>query len=222
MRQLIVRSLHICSYENIWQQMRLFTSDRSENTQDELWLLQHEPIFTLGQNAQKEHILQKSAIATITTDRGGQVTYHGPGQMMIYTLFNIKKLSMGVKQFVKELEQLVIDLLASYNVSAERRQSAPGVYINGAKICSIGLRVKRGCSYHGLALNINMDLQPFLSINPCGLADLAMTQLTEHVDNVSWRHIQLNLIKLIKERFHYEHIIQITQPWESVIHETAE
>ncbi|MFP3873167.1 MAG: lipoyl(octanoyl) transferase LipB [Thiohalophilus sp.] len=159
--------------------MQAFTQQRQADTADELWLLQHPPVFTLGRNARPEHLLDPGDIPVIPVDRGGQVTYHGPGQLMVYTLADLKRLELGIREFVTRLEQAVIDLLADYHIEARGRRDAPGVYVGEAKIAALGLRVKQGYTYHGLALNIDMDLSPFARINPCGYAGMAVTQLRD-------------------------------------------
>ena len=176
-----VRELGLQAYEPVWHAMQDFTSQRTADTADELWLVQHPPVFTQGQAGKAEHLLLPGDIPVVQVDRGGQVTYHGPGQLVAYPLVDVRRLGLGVRELVSRIEQSLIDLLASYGVSAEARADAPGVYVNGAKIASLGLRIRHGRSFHGLALNVDMDLQPFQRINPCGYAGLAMTQLTDHV-----------------------------------------
>lgn len=176
-----VRELGLQAYEPVWHAMQDFTSQRTADTGDELWLVQHPPVFTQGQAGKAEHLLLPGDIPVVQVDRGGQVTYHGPGQLVAYPLVDVRRLGLGVRELVSRIEQSLIDLLASYGVSAEARADAPGVYVNGAKIASLGLRIRHGRSFHGLALNVDMDLQPFQRINPCGYAGLAMTQLTDHV-----------------------------------------
>ena len=176
-----VRELGVQAYEPVWHAMQDFTNQRTAATADELWLVQHPSVFTQGQAGKAEHLLLPGDIPVVQVDRGGQVTYHGPGQLVAYPLVDVRRLGLGVRELVSRIEQSLIDLLASYGVSAEARADAPGVYVNGAKIASLGLRIRRGCSFHGLALNVDMDLQPFQRINPCGYAGLAMTQLTDHV-----------------------------------------
>ncbi len=156
--------------------MQAFTAARGPDTPDELWLLQHPPVFTLGQAGRREHILADIGVPIVAIDRGGQVTYHGPGQVIVYVLLDLKRRGYGVKALVTRLEQAVIDVLAGFGVAAARRAGAPGVYVNGAKIAALGLRIRNGCSYHGLSLNVDMDLAPFAAINPCGYAGLAVTQ----------------------------------------------
>ncbi len=166
-------------YVTCWQAMQHFTNTRDENTPDEIWLLEHQPVFTQGQNGKQEHVLQPDNIPVIQTDRGGQITYHGPGQLIMYTLIDLKRRKLTIRAFVNLLEQTVIDLLAQGGVPAVAKCDAPGVYVADKKICSIGLRVRRGCSYHGIALNVALDLEPFNRIHPCGFAGLKMTQMTE-------------------------------------------
>lgn len=174
-----LRRLGLVDYAPTWAAMRAFTDARTNASDDELWLLQHPPVFTLGQAGRPEHILAPGAIPVVQTDRGGQVTYHGPGQLIAYLLLDLRRAGFGVKGLVHLLEQAVIDLLAEVGIQAQARSDAPGVYVAGAKIASLGLRVRKGCSYHGLALNVDMDLGPFSRINPCGYPGLAVTQLAD-------------------------------------------
>ncbi|MFP3425951.1 lipoyl(octanoyl) transferase LipB [Pseudoalteromonas sp. SIMBA_162] len=176
---LIVRQLGRQRYMPIWQKMQDFTDARDENTPDEIWLVEHESVFTQGQAGKDEHLLAPGDIEVIKVDRGGQVTYHGPGQQMMYVLFNLRRLKIGVRELVTWLEECIIESLAEYNIEAYAKADAPGVYVNDSKIASLGLRVRRGCSFHGLALNVNMDLSPFLRINPCGYAGMNMVQTKE-------------------------------------------
>ncbi|KXI30583.1 lipoyl(octanoyl) transferase LipB [Paraglaciecola hydrolytica] len=171
---LIVRQLGRQPYFPIWQAMQDFTDTRGENTSDELWLVEHEPVFTQGQAGKEEHLLAPGDIPVVKVDRGGQVTYHGPGQQMLYVLLNLKRNKLGVRDLVTALEKCVVNSLQTYNIDAYPKADAPGVYVDGKKICSIGLRIRKGCSFHGLALNVNMELSPFLRINPCGYAGLEM------------------------------------------------
>ena len=164
-------------YEPTWHAMQRYTDERDATTPDELWLLEHEPVYTLGMNADPAHVLAAGDIPVVRIDRGGQVTYHGPGQLVLYALIDLRRKALGVRELVTALERAVIDLAAAHGIVAECRANAPGVYVAGAKLASVGLRVRRGGSYHGLALNVCMDLEPFGRINPCGYAGLAMTQL---------------------------------------------
>jgi lipoyl(octanoyl) transferase len=181
----IVRHLGEVDYIETWQKMRDLTATRNKATADELWFLQHPPIYTLGKNAKPEHILNPGQIPVVKADRGGQVTYHGPGQVVVYTLLDLTRLNTGVRKLVTLIEQSIIELLASYGVASNARQDAPGVYVNNAKIAALGLRVRKGCSFHGLALNVDMDLEPFTRINPCGYEGLEVTQLTDLVQDIA-------------------------------------
>lgn len=171
----IVRDLQLQPYETIWRAMHEFTDNRNADTPDEIWLVEHEPVYTQGQAGKPEHLLNPNSIPVVQVDRGGQITYHGPGQQMMYVLLNIKRLKVGVRQLVTALEECIVAHLAAFNIQAYPKKDAPGVYVNEQKICSIGLRIRKGCSFHGLALNVNMDLTPFNYINPCGYAGLQMT-----------------------------------------------
>lgn len=165
-------------YEPVWRAMQAFTDARDDATADEIWSVQHPPVFTLGQAGKPEHVLAPGDIPVIPVDRGGQVTYHGPGQLVLYPLLDLRRLGLGVRELVCQIEQALIDVLADYGVAAERQAGAPGVYVGEAKIAALGLRVRRGRSFHGLAFNIEMDLKPFDRINPCGYAGLRVTQLS--------------------------------------------
>jgi lipoyl(octanoyl) transferase len=175
---IVVRSLGLHDYEPLWRDMQQFTETRSSLTPDEIWFTEHPPVFTLGLNASREHLLTPGDIPVIQVDRGGQVTYHGPGQLMVYPLIDLKRAGLGVRDLVTGLEQTVVDLLADFDIEAASRKDAPGVYVVGRKVASVGLRVRRGGSYHGMALNIDMDLEPYSRINPCGFSDLEVTDLT--------------------------------------------
>jgi lipoyl(octanoyl) transferase len=172
---LIVRHLGRVDYEPTWRAMQAFTAARQVDTPDELWLLEHPPVYTQGQAGKPEHLIAATDIPVVPIDRGGQITYHGPGQVVAYVLVDLRRRGYGIRELVARMEQAVIDLLATHGVSAERRAGAPGVYVDGAKIAALGLRVKHGCTYHGLALNVDMDLRPFAAINPCGYPGLAVT-----------------------------------------------
>jgi len=176
---LLIRRLGRQPYVPVWQAMREFTDARDADTPDELWLLEHDPVFTLGQAGKREHVLAPGEIPVIPVDRGGQVTYHGPGQIVAYPLLDLRRLGIGVRDMVCRIEQAIIDTLAHWNIIAVRRAGAPGVYVNDAKIAALGLRVRRGCSFHGLAFNVAMDLEPFRRINPCGYAGLQVTQVVD-------------------------------------------
>ncbi len=176
-----VRDLGLTEYEPAWQAMQRFTNTRGPDTDDEIWLLQHLPVFTQGQAGKAEHLLLPGDIPVVQADRGGQVTYHGPGQLVCYLLLDVRRLGLGVRELVSRIEQSLIDLLATYGVQAQARPDAPGVYVDGAKIASLGLRIRNGRSFHGLALNVDMDLEPFRRINPCGYAGMTMTQVADLV-----------------------------------------
>ena len=167
----------LVDYQPTFDAMVRFTDQRDESTADEIWLLQHPPVFTLGLNADPAHVLAAGDIPVIKVDRGGQVTYHGPGQLMAYVLLNLQRRHLGVRTLVTALEGAVVATLARYGIAAAGNPKAPGVYVEGAKIASLGLRIRKGCSYHGLALNVNMDLEPFARINPCGFTDIKITQV---------------------------------------------
>ena len=174
---IVVRPLGLHDYEPLWRGMQRFTEARNSLTPDEIWFTEHPPVFTLGLNASRDHLLTPGDIPVIQVDRGGQVTYHGPGQLMIYPLIDLQRSGLGVRELVTALEQTVIDLVDEFDIEAESRKEAPGVYVHGRKIASVGLRVRRGASYHGMALNIDVDLEPFSRINPCGFSDLEVTDL---------------------------------------------
>lgn len=172
----LLRQLGRVDYEPTWRAMQAFTAQRGADTPDEIWLLEHPPVFTQGQAGKSEHLLTDIGIPVVAIDRGGQVTYHGPGQIIAYLLIDLKRRGYGVRELVRRMEQATIDLLAELGIAAERREGAPGVYVNGAKIAALGLRVKGGCTYHGLSLNVDLDLTPFQAINPCGYPGLEVTR----------------------------------------------
>jgi lipoyl(octanoyl) transferase len=174
-----LRWLGLQDYESTWRAMREFTDTRGEDTPDELWLLEHPPVYTLGMNGDPKHLVQATDVPVIKTDRGGQITWHGPGQLIAYPLLDLKRRGLGIRSLVSALENAVIGLLKQYGIASAARRDAPGVYVDGRKIASVGLRVRRGCSYHGLSLNVNPDLSAFAAINPCGYAGLEVTSLVE-------------------------------------------
>lgn len=178
-KSLIVRYLGLQDYLPVWQEMHHFTDNRGEMTQDEVWIVEHNPVFTQGQAGKPEHLLNTGEIPVVQSDRGGQVTYHGPGQLVVYFLINLRRKSLGVRELVTDIENIVIKTLSTYSIDSAARPDAPGVYVDGKKICSLGLRIRKGCSFHGLALNINMDLSPFLRINPCGYQGMEMVQVSQ-------------------------------------------
>jgi len=218
----ITRHLGLVEYQPTFQAMQDFTAQRGPDTPDEIWLLQHPPVYTQGLAGKPEHLLRTSEIPVVKIDRGGQITYHGPGQVVAYILLDLKRHGIGVKELVRRMEQAVIDLLAAHGVAAERRDKAPGVYVNEAKIAALGLRIRNNCSYHGLCLNVDMDLSPYASINPCGYAGLQVTQTRDQgvsaaadalADELA-RHLLLQLgytEKQINHGGHGEHGDSFTQ-----------
>ncbi|MFT7559147.1 MAG: lipoyl(octanoyl) transferase [Flavobacteriales bacterium] len=179
-----VQYLGCCEYLDTWQRMKTFTDTRDDNAQDQLWLLEHSPVFTQGLAGKPEHVLADAGdIPIVASDRGGQVTYHGPGQLVVYPLISLRRLNLGVRELVTRIENSVVTLLAEYGIEAAAKADAPGVYVDGAKIASLGLRVRRGCSFHGVAINFNMDLSPFNLINPCGFPGLEMRQVCDLLDD---------------------------------------
>ena len=196
---LTIRNLGLQDYDITWQAMQRFTHERTTDTNDELWIVEHPSIYTLGLNGKREHLLTIGNIPVINSDRGGQVTYHGPGQIIIYVLLDIKRLNLGIRQLVNILEQSMISVLAQYDISGLSRIDAPGVYVNDQKIGSIGLRIKKNCSYHGLSLNNNMDLRPFDHINTCGYSGLKVTQLSDLGVTVSSKELADSVTQAITE-----------------------
>ena len=205
--QLVIRTLGLQPYEPIWQAMLSFTEQRDEQTKDEIWLLEHKPVFTLGRNGKPEHILSRSDIPIVEIDRGGQVTYHGPGQLIAYLLIDIKRRSLGVRKLVSFIEQSIIDTLQEYQLDAYAKKEAPGVYINEAKIAALGLRIKKGCSFHGLSLNLQMDLSPFQQINPCGFQNLEVVQLSDYIEEVKLAQVQQQLAFHLSKHIGYKDVI---------------
>ena len=198
-----IRELGEADYESTWLAMKHFTDGRDKHTADEVWLVQHPPVFTQGQAGKAEHLLLPGDIPVVKSDRGGQVTYHGPGQLVAYLMLDVRRLGFGVRELVTRMEQCLIDLLASYGVTAVARPDAPGVYVEGAKIASLGLRIRNGCSFHGLALNVDMDLEPFRRINPCGYAGLAMTQLRDHAGPIEFAEVGARLRSQLVKHLDY-------------------
>ncbi len=197
--QVGVRSLGITHYSRVLEAMQKFTSERSEHTEDEIWITEHHPVFTQGQAGKAEHVLMPGNIPVIQSDRGGQVTYHGPGQLVIYLLINIKRKKLFVRDLVCGIEQSIIEVLGAYDIIAANRVDAPGVYVDGAKIAALGLRIRRMCSYHGLSFNIDMDLEPFQRINPCGMENLSVTHLAEQIQSQPGPDMAV-VAKLVLER----------------------
>lgn len=191
---IIVRELGLQSYQQVWQDMQAFTDQRTASTPDELWSVQHPPVYTLGKNAKPEHVLEPGDIPVVKSDRGGQVTYHGPGQLVVYTLLDLNRMKIGVRELVTRIENSVIELLGEHGIRAHARKDAPGVYVDGRKIAALGLRVRKGCSFHGLAFNVSMDLEPFSRINPCGYQGMEVTQLSDLVDVVDLAAVEQDLL----------------------------
>ncbi|EMT6575722.1 lipoyl(octanoyl) transferase LipB [Providencia rettgeri] len=206
-RTIIIRQLGITPYQQVSDAMHQFTGCRTPETCDEIWLVEHPRVFTQGQAGKAEHVLAPGDIPVIQSDRGGQVTYHGPGQQVMYVMLDLKRNKIGVRELVTALENTVVNTLAHFNIAAYPRPDAPGVYVNGDKICSLGLRIRQGCSFHGLALNINMDLEPFNRINPCGYSELKMTQVSDLAPNVSLSDVQPVLIRQFCDTLGF-HIVQ--------------
>lgn len=202
--RLKVQDLGLRGYREVWRAMSDFTDRRLPAERDQLWLVEHPPVFTQGQAGKPEHLLLPGDIPVVQTDRGGQVTYHGPGQLVAYPLMDLRRLGMGVRDMVTALEQTLVTLLESYGIEACSKPDAPGVYVEAAKIASLGLRVRRGCSFHGLALNVAMDLEPFGRINPCGYAGLAMTQISNLVpESPSMDEVKSRLVTAFVQKLHY-------------------
>ncbi|MBY8002018.1 lipoyl(octanoyl) transferase LipB [Vibrio fluvialis] len=204
--QLVVRRLGRQDYHPVWQAMHDFTDQRDDSTRDEVWLVEHNPVFTQGQAGKAEHLLNTGDIPVVQSDRGGQVTYHGPGQIVAYFLINLRRKKLGVRELVTDIENLVINTLKAYNIDSAARPDAPGVYVDGKKICSLGLRICKGCSFHGLALNVNMDLSPFLRINPCGYQGMEMVQVSNLGGPTHIEDVEQQLIKELVSLFGYEEV----------------
>jgi len=198
------RNLGLTDYQSVWKEMQEFTLERSSETIDEIWFVEHPPVFTQGQAGKEEHLLTPGNIPVVQVDRGGQVTYHGPGQQVVYFLVDLKRKKLGVRQLVTAIENIVIELLALQNISSAAKPDAPGVYVENKKICSLGLKIKRGCSFHGLALNVNMDLEPFSRINPCGYAGLEVTQVSEFNSSENMDNIVRDFKEIISTHLSYE------------------
>lgn len=197
----LVRDLGRQPYEPVWRAMQRFTDARQADTVDELWLVEHDPVFTLGQAGKPEHVLAPGEIPVLQVDRGGQVTYHGPGQLVLYPLLDLKRLQIGVRDYVCHIEQAIIDTCAEWNIQAERKDGAPGVYVAGAKIGALGIRVRRGCTFHGLSFNVAMDLEPFHRINPCGYEGLRTVALSDLGGPASMDTVKAVLLEKIATQF---------------------
>ncbi|WP_067986459.1 lipoyl(octanoyl) transferase LipB [Neptuniibacter pectenicola] len=208
--QLIVRDLGLLPYEPTWLRMQAFTNERDADAVDEIWSLQHEPVFTQGQAGKQEHLLNPGDIPVVQVDRGGQVTYHGPGQAIVYLMLNLKRKKVGVRELVTIMEDAVVNTLNDFQVKAYAKPDAPGVYVDDRKIASLGLRVRRGCSFHGLALNLAMDLEPFLRINPCGYAGMEMTQLGMLVEGLDQAQASQCLLNHLISKLGYSEVTRKT------------
>lgn len=215
MRQLIINSLGKSHYLSCLKAMQAFTAQRTDTTTDELWITEHWPVFTQGQAGKPEHLLQPTEIPVIKTDRGGQITYHAPGQLILYPLLNLKANQLTIKTLVYKLEEIIIHYLSTYKIQATRKPKAPGVYVNHEKIASLGLRIRRGASYHGLSFNVNMDLTPFSTINPCGLINQPITQCSKLIPNYTSHTIQQDLSQLFIKIFNYQQIKYCTSSLEA-------
>ena len=212
----LIRRLTPHAYGISWQAMQDFTNQRDASTLDEIWVLEHHRVFTQGQAGKAEHLLNQGDIPLVQSDRGGQVTYHGPGQLMIYLMLDLKRLNIGVRALVTHMEEALIDCLSGYGINAATKAGAPGVYVEGCKIASLGLRVRKGCSFHGLALNVDMDLSPFERINPCGYADLKMVQMKDFHDATDVIELDLvasNLCKKIIHQLQYTQVNETQDAW---------
>ena len=196
MSEITIRSLGRQDYEPVWHAMQQFTNARDADTADEIWFTEHNPVFTLGVNASREHLLAPGDIPVVQVDRGGQVTYHGPGQLMIYALIDLRRAGIGIRPLVTALEQSVVDLAAEYGIEAASRSDAPGVYVDGVKLASVGLRIRRGASFHGMALNVDVELEPFNRINPCGFTNLEVTDLTRLGVACGFERVQQKLLPI--------------------------
>ncbi len=210
-KSIYIRNLGLRQYLPVWQAMKNFTDQRDQNTSDEIWFVEHEAVFTQGQAGKSEHLLTPGKIPVVAVDRGGQVTYHGPGQQVAYLMIDIRRKGFGVRHLVSAIETSIVDLMAEYSVTASPRSDAPGVYVDGAKLCSLGLRIRKGCCFHGLALNVNMDMEPFSRINPCGLKGIKITQMSDLIGSTTVAKIQPPLLKKLMDNLDYSHIISAQQ-----------
>ena len=207
---LLVRHLSTQAYEPIWHAMQHFTQERDKNTGDEIWCLQHQPVFTQGQAGKAEHLLKPGNIPVVQVDRGGQVTYHGPGQLVCYLLLDLRRLGFGARELVTRIENALINVLKHYDIDAQNKADAPGVYVDGAKIAALGLRIRRACSFHGLSLNIDMDLSPFSAINPCGYQNLAITHMKALNPEATLQTVEEQLVTELIKQLNYHSVTHTT------------
>lgn len=207
---LVIRQLNRRAYESVWRAMQDYTDCRDAQSADEVWLVEHEPVFTQGQAGKAEHLLFPGDIPVVQVDRGGQVTYHGPGQLVAYFLLDIRRLKIGVRDLVTHIEQCLVELLNNYDINAYPKPDAPGVYVDGKKIASLGLRIRKGCSFHGLALNVQMDLEPFKRINPCGYSGLEMIQVSDLGGPTELAPVAQSLAHIIAQHLGYQGVEQVT------------
>lgn len=208
-------TLEICylgqqDYVPIWEKMHQFTDQRDELTTDQIWIVEHNPVFTQGQAGKEEHLLNPGDIPVVKSDRGGQITYHGPGQMVVYFLLNLRRKGLGVRELVTHIENIIVQTLAELGIKSAARPDAPGVYVDGKKICSLGLRIRKGCSFHGLALNVDMDLSPFQRINPCGYAGMEMVQVADFTTEAQRASLQSVLINQLRNVLEYTEVTELT------------
>lgn len=213
--RVVVRQQGLQDYASVWQDMRRFTDTRNGETADEFWCVQHPPVFTQGQAGKAEHLLAPGDIPVIAVDRGGQVTYHGPGQIVLYPLVDLRRLHFGARDMVTRIEQAIVATLALFAIEAYPRADAPGVYVDGRKIASLGLRIRKGCSFHGLSLNVDMDLTPFQRINPCGYAGLQMVQVRDLTHHADLAALETALCEQLIKKLGYTDSHFTTQPWKS-------
>ncbi len=213
MNTVMIRTLDLQDYSQTLSAMRQFTEERNENTLDEIWVLEHPPIFTQGQNGKAEHIINPGNIPVVQADRGGQVTFHGPGQLVAYTLVDVQRKKFNIRQMVNLLEKSVIDCLNAWDIQAKSKCDAPGVYVEHDKICSIGLRIRRGRSFHGLALNVAMNLEPFTRIHPCGFQTLKMTQMSDINDTITMKDVQTKLLEYLVLHLGYNYFLHSAEKW---------
>ncbi len=207
MSKITVRNLGRQDYEPVWHAMQQFTNTRDADTADEIWFTEHNPVFTLGVNANRDHLLAPGDIPVVQVDRGGQVTYHGPGQLMLYALIDLRRAGIGIRPLVTALEQSAVELAAAYEIEAASRSDAPGVYVDGVKLASVGLRIRRGASFHGMALNVDVDLEPFTRINPCGFSNLEVTDLTRLGADCGLERAQQLLLQKFLKHLHFEDVV---------------